>query len=139
MSGFDRRRSGKVAMMLLSALFSGSNSQAKETKGFGNKNLSVQSQSFSTNKKPEVKSSQTVGRVGGATPITQRKFFKPLVIAASALVVATAAGLTICGLTRNNKKDEELGGQGDLKNDAGLPITAKSIINLKFRSCAKTV
>jgi hypothetical protein len=55
-----------------------------------------------------------------------------LVIAASALVVATAAGLTICGLTRNNKKDEKLGRQGDLKNDAGLPIMAKSIINLRF-------
>ena len=47
-------------------------------------------------------------------------------------MVATAAGLTICGLTRNNKKDEKLGRQGDLKNDAGLPITAKSIINLRF-------
>ena len=74
MSGFDRRRSGKVAMMLLSALFSGSNSQAKETKGFGNKNLSVQSQSFSTNKKPEVKSSQTVGRVGERLLLPKENF-----------------------------------------------------------------
>ena len=38
MNGFNRRRSGKVAMMLLSALFSGSNSQAKETKGLDSKN-----------------------------------------------------------------------------------------------------
>ena len=70
MSKFDnRRRSGKVAVMLLSALFSGGNSQAMETK-----NLSVQSQSFSTNKN-DAKSPQSLGRTQVTTPITQRKFF----------------------------------------------------------------
>ena len=77
MSKFDnRRRSGKVALMLLSALFGRSDSQAKEMKGFDNKNLSVQSQSFSINKN-DVKSPQSLERAQMATPITQRKFFKP--------------------------------------------------------------
>ena len=121
MSKFDnRRRSGKVAMMLLSTLFSGSNSQAKEMKGFDNKNLSVQSQSFSINKN-DAKSPQSLERVGGAAPITQRKFFKPLVIAASALVAATAAGLTIWGLTRNKKESDtpkkENDNKGNIKSE----------------------
>ena len=121
MSKFDnRRRSVKVAMMLLSTLFSGSNSQAKEMKGFDNKNLSVQSQSFSINKN-DAKSPQSLERVGGAAPITQRKFFKPLVIAASALVAATAAGLTIWGLTRNKKESDtpkkENDNKGNIKSE----------------------
>lgn len=145
MNKFDNRgRSGKVAAMLLSALFSGSNSSAKETKGFDNKSLSVQSQSFSINKN-DAKSPQSLERVGGATPITQRKFFKPLVIAASALVVAVAGGFTIWGLTRNKKKDEKPDAKGsepksakedngvkdEQKTDLGLPITAQSIFNIK--------
>jgi len=46
-------------------------------------------------------------------------------------VVATAAGFTIWGLTRNKKEDEKPGDEGASKNDVGLPITAQSIINLK--------
>ena len=137
MSKFDnRRRSGKVALMLLSALFGRSDSQAKEMKGFDNKNLSVQSQSFSINKN-DVKSPQSLERAQMATPITQRKFFKPLVIAASALVVATAAGFTIWGLTRNKKEDEKPGDEGASKNDVGLAITAKSVINFENNSTFK--
>ena len=137
MSGFNRRRSGKVAMMLLSALFSGNNSQAKETKSFNNKNLTVQSSGVSINKNSGAKSPQSLGRTQVTTPITQRKFFKPLVIAASALVVATAAGFTIWGLTRNKKEDEKPGDEGASKNDVGLPITAQSIINLENNSTVK--
>ena len=74
MSKFDnRRRSGKVAMMLLSTLFSGSNSQAKEMKGFDNKNLSVQSQSFSINKN-DAKSTQSLERVGGQLLLPKENF-----------------------------------------------------------------
>ncbi|MBR0184279.1 MAG: hypothetical protein IJQ10_03940, partial [Clostridia bacterium] len=131
MSGFNRRRSGKVAMMLLSALFSGGNSQAMETKSFNNKNLTVQSSGVSINKNSGAKSPQSLGRTQVTTPITQRKFFKPLVIAASALVVATAAGFTIWGLVRNKKKDEKPDDKDALKNDVDLDITAESIINLK--------
>ena len=135
MSKFDnRRRSGKVAMMLLSALFSGSNSQAKEMKGFDNKNLSVQFQSFSINKN-DAKSTQSLERTQVATPITQRKFFKPLVITASALAIAVAGGFTIWGLTRNKKKDEKP--DDNLVNNAGFPITAQSIINLENNSTVK--
>ena len=135
MSKFDnRRRSVKVAMMLLSALFSGSNSQAKEMKGFDNKNLSVQSQSFSINKN-DAKSPQSLERTQVATPITQRKFFKPLVITASALAIAVAGGFTIWGLTRNKKKDEKP--DDNLVNNAGFPITAQSIINLENNSTVK--
>ena len=71
------------------------------------------------------------------TPITQRKFFKPLVIAASALVVATAAVFTIWGLTRNKKEDEKPGDEGASKNDVGLAITAKSVINFENNSTFK--
>ena len=131
MSGFNRRRSGKVAVMLLSALFSGNDSQAKETKSFNNKNLTVQSSGVSINKNSGAKSPQSLGRTQVTTPITQRKFFKPLVIAASALVVATAAGFTIWGLVRNKKKDEKPDDKDALKNDVDLDITAESIINLK--------
>ena len=131
MSGFNRRRSGKVAMMLLSALFSGNNSQAKETKSFNNKNLTVQSSGVSINKNSGAKSPQSLGRTQVTTPITQRKFFKPLVITASALAIAVAGGFTIWGLVRNKKKDEKPGDEGASKNDVGLPITAQSIINLK--------
>ena len=46
-------------------------------------------------------------------------------------MVATAAGFTIWGLTRNKKEDEKPGDEGASKNDVGLPITAQSIINLK--------
>ncbi len=137
MSKFDnRRRSGKVAVMLLSALFGSSDSQAKEMKGFDNKNLSVQSQSFSINKN-DVKSPQSLERAQVATPITQRKFFKPLVISASALAIAVAGGFTIWGLTRNKKKDEKPDDKDALKNDVGLAITAKSIINLENNSTVK--
>lgn len=137
MSKFDnRRRSGKVAMMLLSALFGRSDSQAKEMKGFDNKNLSVQSQSFSINKN-DVKSPQILERAQMATPITQRKCFKPLVISASALAIAVAGGFTIWGLTRNKKKDEKPDDKDALKNDVGLAITTKSIINLENNSTVK--
>ena len=129
MSGFNRRRSGKVAMMLLSALFSGGNSQAMETK-----NLSVQFQSFSTNKN-DAKSPQIFERARKSIPITQRKFFKPLVITASALAIAVAGGFTIWGLTRNKKKDEKP--DDNLVNNAGFPITAQSIINLENNSTVK--
>ena len=137
MSKFDnRRRSGKVAMMLLSALFGRSDSQAKEMKGFDNKNLSVQSQSFSINKN-DSKLPQSLERAQVATPITQRKFFKPLVITASALAIAVAGGFTIWGLVRNKKKDEKPDDKDALKNDVGFDITAKSIINLENNSTVK--
>ena len=135
MSGFNRRRSGKVAVMLLSALFSGNNSQAKETKSFNNKNLTVQSSGVSINKNSGAKSPQSLERTQVATPITQRKFFKPLVITASALAIAVAGGFTIWGLTRNKKKDEKP--DDNLVNNACFPITAQSIINLENNSTVK--
>ena len=103
------RRKSKIAIALFSVLFGGNISSANDMNCVSNQNVRL---------------SQTTRKVE-KTSITSKKFFKPLVVTAAALVICGLVGLTIWGLTRNKEKIDTPTKDDDIKNNMQSKIQDK--------------
>ncbi|MBO6127255.1 MAG: hypothetical protein J6P21_04645 [Clostridia bacterium] len=102
MSELNNSKKIKIAIALLSVLFSGNSSS--DIDYIPNQASGV---SMNKNSKPDTNTSQTVGKVE-RTSVDSNKFFKPLAITTiTTLMVSGLVGIAIYGLTRNKKGDDK--------------------------------